>query len=178
MDSRTGEGTSGSGVHVPASPHRRRMDARSVPPHAQGWGDGHRRRNGCRLREGDLEAKLEDLLGRMKSGRYFASPVRRHYIPKADGTKRPLGIPTFEDKVAQRENPDAAGADLRDGLSPVLLRLPAQAVGSRCPQRTSRGHHRAAPTVGDRRGFEVLLRLELAHSLAVIPRPADSRTAS
>ena len=52
--------------------------------------------------ERDLEANLEDLLGRMKSGRYFAPPVRRHYIPKADGTKRPLGIPTFEDKVAQR----------------------------------------------------------------------------
>ena len=49
-----------------------------------------------------LEANLDDLLGRMKSGRYFAPPVRRHYIPKADGTKRPLGIPTFEDKVAQR----------------------------------------------------------------------------
>ena len=52
--------------------------------------------------EKDLEANLNDLLGRMKSGRYFAPPVRRHYIPKADGTKRPLGIPTFEDKVAQR----------------------------------------------------------------------------
>ena len=52
--------------------------------------------------EKDLEANLDDLLGRMKSGRYFAPPVRRHYIPKADGTKRPLGIPTFEDKVAQR----------------------------------------------------------------------------
>ncbi|MDE0054841.1 MAG: group II intron reverse transcriptase/maturase [Gammaproteobacteria bacterium] len=52
--------------------------------------------------EKDLEANLDDLLGRMKSGRYVAPPVRRHYIPKADGKKRPLGIPTFEDKVAQR----------------------------------------------------------------------------
>ena len=52
--------------------------------------------------EKELEGNLDDLLSRMKSGRYFAPPVRRHYIPKADGTKRPLGIPTFEDKVAQR----------------------------------------------------------------------------
>ena len=52
--------------------------------------------------EKDLEANLESLLNRIKSGSYRAPPVRRHYIPKADGTKRPLGIPTFEDKVAQR----------------------------------------------------------------------------
>ena len=52
--------------------------------------------------EKELEANLEGLLDRIKSGRYFAPPVRRHYIPKADGSKRPLGIPTFEDKVAQR----------------------------------------------------------------------------
>ncbi|MYH56964.1 MAG: transcription elongation factor GreAB [Boseongicola sp. SB0675_bin_26] len=52
--------------------------------------------------EKDLEANLDDLLSRIKSGRYLAPPVRRHYIPKADGTNRPLGIPTFEDKVAQR----------------------------------------------------------------------------
>jgi group II intron reverse transcriptase/maturase len=50
----------------------------------------------------NLEANLLDLLGRLKSGRYQAPPVRRTYIPKADGTQRPLGIPTFEDKVAQR----------------------------------------------------------------------------
>ncbi len=52
--------------------------------------------------EANLEANLVDLLARIKSGRYIAPPVRRHYIPKADGTQRPLGIPTLEDKVAQR----------------------------------------------------------------------------
>ena len=43
-----------------------------------------------------------DLLERIKSGRYHAPPVRRAYIPKADGSLRPLGLPTFEDKVCQR----------------------------------------------------------------------------
>ena len=52
--------------------------------------------------EAHLEANLQDLLDRIRSGRYVAPPVRRAYIPKADGSKRPLGIPTFEDKVAQR----------------------------------------------------------------------------
>jgi group II intron reverse transcriptase/maturase len=52
--------------------------------------------------EANLEVNLKDLLDRIKSGRYHAPPVRRTYIPKADGTQRPLGIPTFEDKVAQR----------------------------------------------------------------------------
>ena len=51
----------------------------------------------------DLDGRLKDLEGRFKSGRYYAPPVRRTYIPKGDGeTKRPIGIPTFEDKVLQR----------------------------------------------------------------------------
>jgi len=50
----------------------------------------------------NLDANLLDLLDRIKSGRYQAPPVRRAYIPKTDGSRRPLGIPTFEDKVAQR----------------------------------------------------------------------------
>jgi RNA-directed DNA polymerase len=52
--------------------------------------------------EANLEMNLRDLLERIKSGRYQAPPVRRTYIPKADGSQRPLGIPTFEEKVAQR----------------------------------------------------------------------------
>ncbi len=52
--------------------------------------------------ERDLEANLKSLLERIKAGRYHAPPVRRQYIPKADGRLRPLGIPTLEDKVAQR----------------------------------------------------------------------------
>jgi group II intron reverse transcriptase/maturase len=52
--------------------------------------------------EANLETNLKDLRERIMSGRYKAPPVRRTYIPKADGSQRPLGIPTFEDKVAQR----------------------------------------------------------------------------
>ena len=52
--------------------------------------------------EKELEANLADLLSRIKSGRYYAPPMRRQYIPKADGSQRPPGIPTFEDKVVQR----------------------------------------------------------------------------
>ena len=50
----------------------------------------------------DLRANLEDLLVRVHSGAYRASPSRRAYIPKADGRLRPLGIATLEDKILQR----------------------------------------------------------------------------
>jgi RNA-directed DNA polymerase len=49
-----------------------------------------------------LEANLRDLSERLKRGAYRAKPVRRAYIPKADGRQRPLGVPTLEDKIVQR----------------------------------------------------------------------------
>lgn len=50
-----------------------------------------------------LEGNLQSLLDRFKSGAYRAPPVRRVHIPKGDGQQtRPIGIPTFEDKVLQR----------------------------------------------------------------------------
>ena len=49
----------------------------------------------------NLDANLEALLTRVKTASYRAPPVRRVHIPK-DGGTRPIGIPTFEDKVLQR----------------------------------------------------------------------------
>ncbi len=50
----------------------------------------------------NLEANLNELLIRFKRGTYRAPPVKRVNIPKAGGKTRPIGIPTFEDKVLQR----------------------------------------------------------------------------
>ncbi len=50
----------------------------------------------------DLENNLRDLHERLRSGRYQASPVERAWLPKDDGSQRPIGKPTFEDKIVQR----------------------------------------------------------------------------
>ena len=51
----------------------------------------------------NLESNLRSLLRRAKSGTYRAPPVRRVHIPKGSGSEtRPIGIPTFEDKLLQR----------------------------------------------------------------------------
>jgi len=50
----------------------------------------------------NLEVNLQDLSARLHRGAYHAKPVKRAYIPKADGRQRPIGIPTLEDKIVQR----------------------------------------------------------------------------
>jgi RNA-directed DNA polymerase len=50
----------------------------------------------------ELESNLKDLSDRLAQGRYRAKPVRRVYLPKADGRQRPIGVPVLEDKIVQR----------------------------------------------------------------------------
>ena len=50
----------------------------------------------------DLDRRIEDLHARVRSGAYRAQPSRRSYIPKEDGSKRPLAVAALEDKIVQR----------------------------------------------------------------------------
>lgn len=52
--------------------------------------------------EQDLDRRIEDLHARVHCGAYRALPSRRSYIPKDDGSKRPLAVAALEDKIVQK----------------------------------------------------------------------------
>lgn len=58
----------------------------------------------------NLADNLRDLSSRLARGAYRAKPVRRAFIPKADGKQRPLGVPALEDKIVQRATVEVLSA--------------------------------------------------------------------
>jgi RNA-directed DNA polymerase len=57
-----------------------------------------------------LEEHLRELSDRVKRNAYRAQPVRRVYLPKAGGGRRPIGVPALEDKIVQRAAAEVVGA--------------------------------------------------------------------
>jgi group II intron reverse transcriptase/maturase len=64
----------------------------------------------------ELEKNLRDLSTRLQRGAYRAKPVRRVYIPKADGRQRPLGVTSLEDKIVQRAAVEVLNAIYETGF--------------------------------------------------------------
>jgi group II intron reverse transcriptase/maturase len=66
----------------------------------------------------DLEANLKDLHSRLKGQRYVAPPIKRVWIDKDGGKKRPIGISEFEDKIVQKAVSMLMGAVYEQDFQP------------------------------------------------------------
>ena len=104
-----------------------------------------------------LEANLLDLSDRLARGGYRPEPVKRAYIDKADGSKRPLGVPALEDKIVQRAIGRSPQRDLRAGLHRVQLRLQARQERAQRAGRRGGGCERETSELDPRCGHQQVL---------------------
>ena len=123
-----------------------------------------------------LEGSLQDLSERLKRGAYRAKPVRRVYIPKADGRQRPLGVPALEDKIVQRAAVEVLNAIYEtdfSGSRPGSARAkPASSAG-----RALYGTADEKGELGARSGYSQLFRWAFPRMAGEIHRAPDRRSA-
>ena len=86
--------------------------------------------------DGMTLGKIERIIDALRHERYRFKPVKRLYIPKKDGKQRPLGLPSWSDKLRRRSRASAAGGVLRAAVLRALPRLPSRPW---LPHRAARG---------------------------------------
>ena len=69
-------------------------------------------------------AKIDRIIGALRSESYRWSPARRVYVPKKDGRRRPIGMPTWSDKIVAEVVRLLLGGVLRTSVRRSLPRLP------------------------------------------------------
>jgi len=87
--------------------------------------------------ETDAERNIRQLHQRLKEGTYQAQPLRRIYIPKENGKKRPISIPALEDKIVQKAVAEVLNAIYEQDF-----------LGCSYGFRPGRGAHQALDEVG------------------------------
>jgi RNA-directed DNA polymerase len=106
----------------------------------------------------DLEDNLADLRARVHRGAYRALPSRRTYIPKADGSQRPLAVAALEDKLVQKAIVAVLNRIYEEEFPRVQLRIPAKARTARCAGCTLQRDHQQARELHSRRRRSLLFR--------------------
>src|SRR5712692_9575057 len=124
-----------------------------------------------------LEVNLQDLSERLKRGAYRAKPVRRVFIPKADGRQRPLGVTTLEDKIVQRAAVEVLNAIYETDFLGFFVRVSAGAQPASSAGCAVYGTADEKSELGARSGHQRLFRWDFPRMAGEVHRASGCRPA-